>query len=260
MRSNFLFIKKNWRELYEVASLAENNVINDPNAALIKFRLYGELLVKHIFKYEGFVERNKMSQNERIDFLLKEGTITLEVYGMLDSLRVVGNKAVHEASYGTANESKRLLVIAFHIGGWLTQVYKEWDFELPVFREPQQLQAVISGNIRYTAILPKRTAPFKGNSFSNEKIFKFSNDEHGYEEWLKGNENGFVFNHYGGTEASKDMKKLHQSDCRYLHRKQDEGKRTTAYPKICSLDLRELEAQVVQLRGSSWVNYKNCHT
>jgi hypothetical protein len=113
MSSNLLFIKKNWRVLYEVASLAEKSVINDPNAALIKFRLYGELLVKHIFKYEGFAERNRMSQKERIDFLLKEGVITLEIYGMLDSLRAVGNMAVHEASYRTVNESKRLLTIDF---------------------------------------------------------------------------------------------------------------------------------------------------
>jgi hypothetical protein len=254
-----LFIKKNWHELYEVASLAEKNVLNDQNAALIKLRLYGELLVKNIFKNEGFAERNRMSQKERIDFLLKEGAITLEVYGMLDSLRVVGNKAVHEASYGTSNESKRLLVVAFHLGGWLTQVYEEWDFELPIFIELQPLQAVTLGNISNTAIRPKKTEPFKRNSISNEKILKFSNDEHGYEEWLKENENGFVFNHYGGTDASKDMNKLHQSDCRYLHRKQDEGKRTTAYPKICSSDLRDLETHVIHLRGNSWVYCKNCH-
>ncbi|MEH6996644.1 hypothetical protein V7075_28745, partial [Neobacillus drentensis] len=90
-------------------------------------------------------------------------------------------------------------------------------------------------------------------------ILTFSNDDEGYEEWHRENESGFVFNHYGGTDASKDMNKLHQSDCRYLHRKQDEGKRTTAYPKICSSDLRELEAHLVQLRGSSWVYCKNCH-
>jgi type I restriction enzyme, R subunit len=171
MSSNFLFIKKNWRELYEVASIAENNVIKDPNAALIKIRLYGELLVKHIFKYEGFVERNRMSQKERIDFLLKEEAIPLEVYGMLDSLRLVGNKAVHEASYGTSNESNRLLIIAFHLEGWLTQVYGAWDFGLPVFREPQPLQAVISGNISNTAIRPKKTEPCNRNSISNNSTF-----------------------------------------------------------------------------------------
>lgn len=262
MISNFLFIKKNWRELYEVASLAEKNVINDPNAALIKLRLYGELLVKHSFQYEGFAERNRMSQKERIDFLLKEGVITLEIYGMLDSLRVVGNKAVHVASYGTVNESKRLLIIAYRLGGWLTQVYEEWDFELPIFREPQPLQAVISENMSKISIRPKiptmTAEPFKGIAFSNEKILTFSNDDQGYEKWLKENENGFVFNHYGGTNASKDMNKLHQSNCRYLHRKQDEGKRTTAYPKICSSDLRDLEAQVAQLRGKSWVYCKSC--
>src|SRR4051812_42949274 len=86
----------------------------------------------------------------------------------------------------------------------------------------------------------------------------FSNDKKRYEEWLSENGSGFVFNHYGGTDASKDTNKLHQCDCRYLHCKQDEGKRTTAYPKICSSDLRDLEAQVVQLRGSSWVYCKNC--
>ncbi|WP_419887614.1 hypothetical protein ACN6MT_19495 [Neobacillus niacini] len=42
MGSNFIFLSKKWRELYEVARQAEKSVQTDPNAALIKLRLFGE--------------------------------------------------------------------------------------------------------------------------------------------------------------------------------------------------------------------------
>lgn len=44
-----------------------------------------------------------MSQTERIDLLYKEGFITPEIHEMLDSIRLIGNKAVHEANYGSSS-------------------------------------------------------------------------------------------------------------------------------------------------------------
>lgn len=44
MRSNFTILSKKWRELYEVTRQAEKAVQIDPNSALIKLRLFGELV------------------------------------------------------------------------------------------------------------------------------------------------------------------------------------------------------------------------
>jgi hypothetical protein len=99
----------------------------------------------------------------------------------------------------------------------------------------------------------------ENSNFISENIIRFSNHDAGYEQWLQNHKSGFVFNHYGGTKSSKDMNKIHHAGCRFLHRKQDEGKRTTSYAKICSSDFRELESHVVTLRGDSWVYCKSCH-
>jgi type I restriction enzyme, R subunit len=100
-------------------------------------RLYGEPLSKYVLTYEG-VNPPYQSQKERLDYLLKEGTIPIEVYEMLDALRIKGNKAVHEANYGSLIEGKTLLKIAFFLGVWLKQLYGQWDFELPEYQETDE--------------------------------------------------------------------------------------------------------------------------
>jgi hypothetical protein len=92
----------------------------------------------------------------------------------------------------------------------------------------------------------------------NHTIITFSNDDVGYENWLEKNRSGYVYNQCGGKEGSKTMNKIHRADCRYLFRKQDEGKRTTVFNKICSTSLEELEVYVQQLDGDTWVYCKSC--
>lgn len=253
MGSNFIFLSKKWRELFEVARQEEKAVQTDPNATLIKLRLFGELIVKQIFSYESVYEPYRMSQKERIVLLLKEGIITPEVHEILDSMRLIGNKAVHEVNYGSSSEATRLLVAAFQLGGWLTQVYEKWDYHLPSYKEsePEPEKMVTSVTRKDTATQSDKSMMTdlyrESSNLITANIITFSNQDAGYEQWLQDNINGFVFNHFGGTKASKDMNKIHHACCRFLHRKQDEGKKTTSYPKICSSDLIELESHVVSI-------------
>jgi hypothetical protein len=89
-------------------------------------------------------------------------------------------------------------------------------------------------------------------------IHLFRNNDVEYEEWLANNKQGYVFNHFGGGDKSKEMNKIHRANCSYLYRKQDAGKRTTTYEKICSNSLEELESVVTDIRGTSWVYCKVC--
>jgi hypothetical protein len=57
-----------------------------------------------------------------------------------------------------------------------------------------------------------------------------------YEEWCKENE-GYVFNFFGGTDRNVDMNKIHHVNCSYLWRKTDEGKRTTSYKKVVEIKM-----------------------
>jgi hypothetical protein len=65
----------------------------------------------------------------------------------------------------------------------------------------------------------------------------FKNDEAGYRDWRNDHPDGYVFNHFGGTDAANNV--LHRSTCRFLSREKDEGARTV-YEKWCSEDEQEL--------------------
>jgi hypothetical protein len=83
----------------------------------------------------------------------------------------------------------------------------------------------------------------------------FRDDENSYAEWLSQHQNGYVFNHFGGSNARYN--KLHNANCRYLNRPQDEGVRTRI-EKICAADLNELKQCVEELCGRSWEYCRSC--
>lgn len=66
-------------------------------------------------------------------------------------------------------------------------------------------------------------------------VIRFKNDDVNYEMWLR-ETGGFVYNNFGGQNI--DYKKLHRSDCTFLHIRLGDMK--TSYEKICSSELPEL--------------------
>jgi hypothetical protein len=223
MRSNFEFLAENWNDLYEIAKSAEKSVLTEPNTTLIKLRLYGELITKYLFTNEKLNESYRMNQKERIDFLLKKGFISDEIFNILDTLRIKGNKAVQEANYGPLMETKRLLRIAFYFGGWFNQLYGQWDYDLPEYKEPQPiLKKLININSKTAEKSVGTTTNRIPVNLPTGIIMTFSNNDTDYEKWLQENRIGFVFNYFGGMDASKEMNKIHRANCRFLHRKQVE--------------------------------------
>jgi len=85
----------------------------------------------------------------------------------------------------------------------------------------------------------------------------FENQESEYEDWLRAHTEGFVFNHFAGSNPADDV--IHRSSCSFLHRERDAGART-GYAKICSDDLAEVEAEATSLRGGrdGWVRCSVC--
>ncbi|WP_413299805.1 hypothetical protein AA0X95_16865 [Bacillus sp. 1P10SD] len=168
-------------------------------------------------------------------------------------IRVTGIKAVHEPNYGSINEAKRILKLAFFLEGWLKQIYDDWNYELPEFKEPKMVDE--------TKKQKKTTDSHPISNITNSLsglTMTFSNNDSEYERWLITHNQGFVFNYFGGGQGSREMNKVHSASCRILYRKQDEGKRTTTFSKICSTNLSELEKHITNLRGNSWVYCKSC--
>lgn len=51
-KSNFIFLKRKWPVLYQLASFAEEYLYYDTNSAIIKLRIFAEEITDRIFAYE----------------------------------------------------------------------------------------------------------------------------------------------------------------------------------------------------------------
>jgi hypothetical protein len=81
----------------------------------------------------------------------------------------------------------------------------------------------------------------------------FKNDESGYLAWHAANPNGFVLNHFGGTNPAFNV--LHRAKCVFLWRSCDDGARTVV-EKWCAGSESELSRQADLILGVG--NWKRC--
>ncbi|WP_163536300.1 type I restriction-modification system endonuclease [Gracilibacillus sp. YIM 98692] len=139
-QSNFAFLNSHWPILANLGETAEKNVYIDPNTSLIKIRMFGEALSKYIVAVEEMNESYDINQKVRLSTLRSLDLINSELYDMLDVIRRKGNKAVHEAGYGTTEEAKTLLHMSFRLGVWFMEVYGDYTFTEPQYIEPAKVQ------------------------------------------------------------------------------------------------------------------------
>lgn len=139
--SNFQFLAEKWDILANLGETAERNVYIDPNTTLMKLRTFGETLTKYVMAYEEIEEAPDTKQIDRIVALKREDLISDELEAMLNTIRRLGNKAAHEG-YGTAKEAKALLHMAFRLAVWFMQVYGDWEFKEPEYKEPEPVEIV----------------------------------------------------------------------------------------------------------------------
>lgn len=62
----------------------------------------------------------------------------------------------------------------------------------------------------------------------------FSRQEEEYKKWLSANPNGYIFNHFKGSDPNCNV--LHRNECMSINRDKDRGK-WTFVEKICCNDL-----------------------
>ncbi len=84
----------------------------------------------------------------------------------------------------------------------------------------------------------------------------FEGDESGYAAWLRAHPHGYVFNHFGGSDARYNV--LHRADCSWLARAVDEGRRTVV-EKVCSEDITAIAKEANRLRAEE-KGWKACAT
>ncbi|MDN4607353.1 type I restriction-modification system endonuclease [Sporosarcina highlanderae] len=135
MKSNFAFFEGQWEVLGKLGESAERYAFEDPHASILKLRLLSESIAKAILSSDNIREAYNTSQVDRISTIRKEGLAEPEILDIFDVLRRRGNAASHEADYGTTEEAKRLIELAFKLSIWFYEVYVDWKFIAPQYRE-----------------------------------------------------------------------------------------------------------------------------
>ena len=119
--SSFEFLKNFDLLLVQLGTLAESYPANDPHAALIRLRQYGEVLVRHIAqKFHIYVESEEVNF-DLLENLQGENQIPQDVISGLNQLRIVGNNALHSFQ-GDSSDVKNNLRIAIKLGRWLISI------------------------------------------------------------------------------------------------------------------------------------------
>lgn len=137
-KSNFDFLNKKWSMLADLGKLAEKNIYEDSNTALIKLGMFAELLVQYMFAYENLNEPEDNKQATKIKILNQYDLLPYEIDQILYTLRVNRNKAAHEA-FTSVEDAKTAITLAHKLGTWFMQTYGDWDFEPDKFVMPEKI-------------------------------------------------------------------------------------------------------------------------
>ena len=132
---NFNFLAKLDLALMQQAALAERFALEDPTSALMKLRLFGELLAKNIAARFGVYTDNQSQQIEVLKELKYRDVLDQKLADMFHSIRIAGNAAVHEGK-GTVRDALQNLRFAHQLAVYFYRVFKDPKFKSGPFQVP----------------------------------------------------------------------------------------------------------------------------
>ncbi|MDV2884692.1 DNA phosphorothioation-dependent restriction protein DptF [Alkalihalophilus pseudofirmus] len=137
--SNYLlsFLEDLNKTIADTAKKMEEILFNDPQGALFRGRLLAEEIVKDVFIKEEYDQYQFPSNFEKINHLSKEGILTREVQQALDTIRITGNKAVHNAKYEDLTEALRVYKKTYLLARWYAEVYSTSNILIPDYVDPR---------------------------------------------------------------------------------------------------------------------------
>ncbi|MEZ4269793.1 MAG: type I restriction-modification system endonuclease [Myxococcota bacterium] len=132
---NFSFLATVEPSLVQLAARAERYVFDDPVVSLVKTRQFGEVLAQQVAAHTGMYASPAEQQVDLLRRLRDRRVIDGEVADFFHSIRVAGNKAVHE-NYGNQRDALRQLRMAWSLAVWFRRAFKERGFKPGPFVPP----------------------------------------------------------------------------------------------------------------------------
>lgn len=137
--ANFGHLLQHEPLLVTLGCAAESYVHTDPHAAMVKTRLYGEIMARHLVTLLGItVPGNK--QVDRINALTRADVLVPQVRAWFEAIRTTGNRAVHEY-YANVREALQSVEMCFRLGDWLHRSLDQSDTAHRVFLAPAPSEA-----------------------------------------------------------------------------------------------------------------------
>lgn len=133
----FDFLQGVLPELAEIGKSIEESFYQDPQTVLIKGRIFSEVLSKRIAAEHEFYDLEYAKQVDRIQKLEREDILPKEIARSFDTIRYLGNKAVHELIDGGLENAFKMHKNLFQIAAWFMEVYGSYEFVAPRYKHPQ---------------------------------------------------------------------------------------------------------------------------
>lgn len=158
MKSNFSFLEKDWPELAKIGQLAERNLYDDTNTALLKMGIFSERLVQYILALEHIQEPEgyENTASVRISILKRSGLLPHEISDILHVLRKRRNDAAHDY-YESESVAQAMLQFTYQLSVWFFQTYKTFAFQPEPFFLPENEQVSIEELKKQTVLAEQRT-------------------------------------------------------------------------------------------------------
>ena len=168
--SSFEFLKKFDLLLVQLGTLAESYPVNDPHAALIRLRQYGEVLSRHIAQAFHIYAEGEEANFDLLENLKRDDQIPQDIISGLNQLRIVGNNALHSFQ-GDSSDVKNNLRIAIKLGRWLVSISESRSKKNPL---EDNLSQEIKDNLKEITLKtqPKKELQKSSYDFSGKNLFR----------------------------------------------------------------------------------------
>jgi type I restriction enzyme R subunit len=133
--TNFRCLQGHDEQLVRLGMLAERYFAEDPNACLMKLRLFGELLAKLTATRVGAYASAEEGQFELIRRLQASGIVPQDIAQLFHEVRRVGNAAAHEG-LGDHRIAMNALRMAWQLGVWYHRTFADTHFKSGPFLTP----------------------------------------------------------------------------------------------------------------------------
>ncbi|PFJ17075.1 hypothetical protein COD67_17040 [Bacillus cereus] len=133
----FSFLQPKYKKLADVAEALEKQVYNDVPSVLSKARLFAEKLTKYVMEMEDINIYYEMKHVEVIHKLYREGILNEEMHFRFEWIRKMGNKAVHEANFGSVEDALKAHKLTYDLAVWFMELYGDVNFKAPVYESPK---------------------------------------------------------------------------------------------------------------------------